>query len=197
MKERPIIFNSEMVRAILDGRKTQTRRPIKFPFRAKQHGVVMSSFGPADSSDSDMASECPYGQPGDRLWVRETWAGGKEIVFHKATDEDRVVTKWKPSIHMPRWASRITLEIVNVRVERVQEIGTNDAIAEGIPQTWGEVVQLGMDSLREAYHRSNHVWDNAKSVENFRWLWDSIYGKGPHAWDKNPWVWVIEFRRVV
>lgn len=171
MKERPIIFNSEMVRAILDGRKTQTRRIIT----ARPPKVI------------DLATvQCKYGQPGDRLWVKETWRGGNdtlENVFYKASDNCALKygfcqCSWKPSIFMPHEFSRITLEIVNVRVERLQDISEKDVIAEGIEEAG---ICFGI--------RKEEVEKHC-----YKLLWDKI--NGPGAWEKNPWVWVIEFKKV-
>lgn len=180
MKERPIIFNAEMVRAIINGRKTQTRRVVKFDWcRSADELLHQASFDPA--------YKCPYGKVGDRLWVRETWDfqalrdgvfniqdfirwGGK--VAYKA-DGGRVVEKWIPSIHMPRWASRITLEITSVRVERLQDISNDDCWAEG------------MSDATNPELKPNRRW--------FSELWESI--NGPGSWHSNPFVWVIEFRK--
>ncbi|WP_444905342.1 hypothetical protein ACJJIU_22225 (plasmid) [Microbulbifer sp. CnH-101-E] len=225
MKERPILFNAEMVRAILDGRKTQTRRLIKpQPFNGANDEEIIKQIGglPAGRSlyqeiNSAWQSrfvdiDCPYGEPGDRLWVRETFGfevrslGGTphEQIVYRASKPDAVrcydcdgmeqPIKWKPSIHMPRWASRITLEITTVRVERIQDISEEDAKAEGLRwhslyREWGGV-ELHPDS------RPNLLqwrwYDNP--IEAFKNLWESINGAG--SWDQNPWVWVIEFRRV-
>lgn len=162
LKERPILMSAPMVRAILEGRKTQTRRVAK------------------------ITSRCPHGVPGDRLWVRETCerrpfcAGSKAICVAYSADGESVLDPvgfdyscwWKrgeklPSIFMPRWASRITLEVTGVRVERVQEINQVDALAEGTQ---------GKHSYAE--------------------LWDSLNAKRGFGWDTNPWVWVLEFKRV-
>ncbi|WP_035601682.1 hypothetical protein, partial [Edwardsiella tarda] len=153
MKERPIIFNDEMVRAILDGRKTMTRRTMKvqptpsktrpgdfsFPSKKLESMVYVSDLAPGNSpiSDSHLFFQeccCPYGQPGDRLWVRETFGDcGVRFVYRADTDDGAAcqVKRWTPSIHMPRWASRITLEITDVRVERLQDITEEEAKAEG------------------------------------------------------------------
>lgn len=241
MKERPIIMSAESVRAILDGRKTQTRRVVKLP----------EGFGPDDVSyfDDDGAGKhllvtvygadgsdimspilrCPFGAPGDRLWVRETFAlesnagidcwdsypppldDDRPILWeededcgrvwtvphYRATDpephligideprddpyDDR--TRWRPSIHMPRWASRLTLELADVRVERLQDItcgGTmlkSDVVREGAPEeVWG-------------CHEAEASW--------FRKAWDTINGKRPGcSWEESPWVWVLTFQRV-
>ena len=203
MKEHPILFSGEMVRAILDGRKTQTRRVIKLqPPEGFRPGFSFftspGEYEIRDNSGHFSIGKIPYGTIGDRLWVRETW--------HKHSDDDDfctgeihyrateicVGTKWIPSIFMPRWASRITLEVVNVRVERVQDICFEDCLSEGC------------DSGFEHYDGScNHIEDGSccqgwhyGSKWNFRYLWDSINAKRGYGWDANPWVWVIEFRRV-
>ena len=220
MKERPILFSGEMVRAILEGRKTQTRRIIKdFPAhhkgdeapQAKQRkpprhpspyfdcycNKPRTEANPRGMSDrwcwwdeyDRMGNgwlKCPFGVPGDRLWVRETWGDGEENncepgVYYRATDpawdEEETGFRWKPSIHMPRWASRITLEVTGVRVERLQDISQSDALAEGVaPDNFGG---------------PNNEWCNA--IGCFRELWESI--NGPGSWAENPWAWVIEFKR--
>lgn len=182
MKERPILFSGPMVRAILEGRKTQTRRiwkPRKNWQDECEDGYSMPHFVDGDGEFHDQP--CPYGQPGDRLWVRETWRvadGGTKYyeyaadrsVLREAVDE-ACCLKWKPSIHMKRAASRITLEVVAVRVERLQEITPGDAVAEGIGHS-----------------------DVDAAVVSYSSLWDRINGRG--SWDANPWVWVVEFRKV-
>ena len=169
IRERPIIFSGEMVRAILDGRKTQTRRVIK-PQR-------------------DYC--CLYGKPGDRLWVRETWClgddlDGNEAIYFRA-DAPPGDYIWSPSIHMHREASRITLEVTDVRVERVQEISADDAEAEGIPT---HVVE---HTFRKCYRGAGER--AAKRIEYFSRLWDNLNAKRGYGWDANPWVWVVAFRR--
>jgi hypothetical protein len=145
----------------------------------------------------------PYGSPGDRLWVRETHRFDgldprlalrsqclDEISYRADMTGDRSCDDcaWRPSIHMPRWASRITLEITGVRVERLNEISILDSHAEGVGGTYGETgIGLGFTGL-------NHEWDNKTAVEQYQWLWESI--NGPRSWDLNPWVWVVEFKRV-
>lgn len=231
MKERPILFSGEMVRAILDGRKTQTRRLIK-PQPEPLYSKVVDHFkyssgenwrldGWYPTSRSGVQGawkpdhyRCPYGISGDRLWVRETWNllecygtefGGAPyewdiyegkipkkkpqspytpgydfphsgmLIGYCATSEDPETDgPWRPSIHMPRWASRITLEVTDVRVERVRSITENAAYAEGI----------GLDP------RLPHP------IAWFRDLWDYLYSSRGLGWDANPWVWVIEFRRI-
>lgn len=190
MKERPILFSGPMVLAILEGRKTQTRRVCKARDEIKVHpnGQVLAHGGFLPEL------VCPYGQPGDRLWVRETFRirGGDEYAYQK--HQGSVVYRegcelidsgpWKPSIFMPRWASRITLEIEAVRVERVQDITEEDALAEGCTRDFGP-------------DGSTH-W-GAGLVEaktNYQVLWESINAKRGFGWGKNPFVWVIQFKRI-
>jgi hypothetical protein len=219
MKERPILFNAAMVRAVLDGSKTQTRRVVKpqpsyCGLEWRSDGVFSSWVDPAlnmDEFSEDGGSyfrKCPYGQPGDRLWVRETWRGVVNIappgsykyaVAHYIPDRehcrrveyaashDADGDPWRPSIHMPRWASRITLEIVSVRVERLQDISEADAKAEGIAKEPDTAHWKNYDpTARWRY------WESA--VQSFRTLWESVYCT--ESWDANPWVWVVEFKRV-
>lgn len=198
MKERGMIFNAEMVRAILDGRKTQTRRPVKFPLIDKNMGCELAGNELAGELAAHNYWNSPYGKPGDRIWVRETFR-----VHSRATDVATLVyrasvrnswteqthrvpvavcnkpatpEKWMPSIHMPRWASRITLEITDVRVERLRGLSEEDAKSEGIIPSAGGVLP---------------GWEYRI---NFRDLWMDIYGTD--NWEANPWVWVIEFKRV-
>ena len=180
MKERPILFSAPMVRALLAGTKTQTRRVLK-------QAQIRSAAMPEPEWRS-VLTLCPYGQPGDQLWVRERWAPRDGLtvinqqrteVFYWADDEGKHWSDgpWKPSIHMPRWASRITLEVTGVRVERLQDISERDAQAEG-------VVEWAINGGSTA----------ALCVDQYRDLWDSINGAG--AWECNPFVWVVEFRRI-
>lgn len=181
MKERPILFSAPMVRAILDGSKTQTRRLCKPANEAALSAVV----GPFDcpelghghfgDEEGDLQFLCPYGQPGDRLWVRETFAEiGARLTYKADTDDGAhcMVKRWIPSIHMPRIDSRILLEIVSVRVERLQDISDQDAMAEGVDAA--------------AYGKSHRY--------GYSRLWEEINGAG--GWAANPWVWVVEFKRV-
>lgn len=196
MKERPILFSAPMVRALLAGTKTQTRRVIK-----PRHLAFFNQDAAAMLSDWN-ERPLPYGKTGDRLWVREShwWFKDEhdhetgyfpptltiDDVAYRADGEDpRKV--WRPSIHMPRWASRITLEITSVRVERLQEISIEDAKAEG---AWGpddSIVQKVAD-----YFGTDIFSANPRKA--FQMLWESI--NGPDSWAANPWVWVIEFRRL-
>lgn len=183
MKERPIIFSTEMVRAILDGRKTQTRRVIKPqpyyegspPWNWKCKQMIWSRCYEA-TLKKEMYIACPYGQVGDRLWVREAFfpIPHTKEVWYKADDVSGNVT-WKPSIHMPRRASRILLEITKIRVERLQEITEEDARAECAPPT--------PDALPSCLY-------------DFRVLWNSLNAKRGYGWETNPWVWCLKFRRI-
>ena len=204
MKERPILFSAPMVRAILDGRKTQTRRIAKVTDKDCKPGMITPLAGFVPRTIANHISYCPYGKPGDRLWVRETFSHDFEHnrYFYKADcDNDGTVPhlingsgigggignaqidKWKPSIHMPRRASRILLEATNVRVERLNAISEKDAIAEGCESHWVSSADDPMNSP-EVYGYS--------AVEDYALLWESINGSG--SWDLNPFVWVIEFR---
>jgi hypothetical protein len=207
MKERGMIFNGEMVRAILDGRKTQTRRIIKqrhlfkpvrgFGFEpdSLNYPVHMPVGTEGEQAITWAKENCPYGNPGDRIWVRETWArynieqDNHDIAYRATTPEDWPKEgRWRPSIHMPRWASRITLEITDVRVERLQSISDRDALAEGLyqlPASGRYCLQPGMQYFGEASHSAQEVYS---------WLWESIYGEG--SWQANPWVWAIKFRQI-
>lgn len=190
MKERSIIFKAEEVRAILAGRKAQARRIVKLPYGADvivQNGKVWK---PA-RVDYEGYVDCPFGQPGDRLWVRESWAVPHTCdhlpprlvpetarIHYLATAPLGGLIK-RPSIHMPRWASRILLEVTGVRVERLQDISEADAQAEGATG------QCPVGNLR--------IYNEAPLAYHFAQIWEQAH---PNTWDQNPWVWVIEFRRV-
>lgn len=188
MKERPILFSAEMVRAIMEGWKTQTRRIVKHQGKGETDEILYfdTTFG------------CQFGNPGDRLWVRETFSAlqpyygpSDEIPdwinyvyradFSEDADPEQWGGKWTPSIFMPREASRIILEITGLRVERLHEITYEDAKAEGM-----ETVYIEYPKGKERI-----VTDPR---DNFAQLWENI--NGPGAWDLNPWVWVIEFKRI-
>jgi hypothetical protein len=195
MKERPILFSAPMVRAILAGTKTQTRRILKPQPELTESGWMQWKDGEcaADCFASVIADDCPYGVPGDRLWVRETWFPTRfdcndlrdQSFIRYAADgtydprRDCVGRAWKPSIHMPRWVSRITLEITRVRVERLQEISEHDAMAEGVTPSISGVA--GEHEPPPKSHRTGFVR-----------LWNEINGN----WLDDPWVWVVEFRRL-
>lgn len=207
MKERQILFSAPMVRAILDGSKTQTRRISK----------VHQSGGRRYVNDNGTARQdvvCPYGQPGDRLWVREACRAeelptGEDGVRYLADDAFNLIddmrsaaVKWLtmhwyrglraatvPPIHMPRWASRIDLLIKSVRVERLQDISEPDCWAEGIAQVDGMLDDLAISNKAR---RMGMSFEDA--APTFAALWESINGAG--SWEANPWVWVVEFERI-
>lgn len=237
MKERPILFSGPMVRAILEGRKTVTRRAIKPIMRSADlqfdlqqeedgswnpyHTFDESRF---DRSGTEHPIKCPYGQPGDRLWVRESWwqagdwqssypeddegswFGSKRIVYsvdglppnesnhcypsglrngHYSAAEPNRIWRHRPSIHMPRWASRILLEITDVRVERLQDISGDQAEAEGVDSAMCRQFLETSPSRHECKEAVIH---------GFAGLWASI--NGDESWNANPWVWVVKFNRV-
>jgi len=224
MKERPMLFNSEMVNAVLSGNKTQTRRVIKDqPYTIEGN---VSVIGGIDTSidilrDKSKVSnfimdncKCPYGKVGDQLYVRETfrcngWATDLATIFYKASKKKsyteiheqfpvegkkqlKVDGKWIPSIHMPRWASRIQLEITDIRVERLNDISAKDALAEGIERT---AAKYCIEPYRNYDHHCMGSGYNKSTPEcSFMTLWESISGEG--SWDLNPWVWVVEFKVV-
>ena len=214
MKERPILFNAPMVRAILANTKTQTRRVVKMPNSLTSNDLTLTrmqdgySDGPRpvfglDDEPNAFSCKNPYGQPGEQLWVRETWRTDARL-DDKAPNEfsgwpvkyeaDSAVLnhgaffgqtdgKTRTSIHMPRWASRITLEVTGVRVETLQDISEADAVAEGCKPIRPELVQDGLI-----------VRPGRSAVEEFRLVWEQIHGGG--SWEKNPFVWVVTFRRI-
>jgi len=204
MKEHPILFSTPMVKALLEGRKTQTRRIIKPQGRAVCFDVAMHKDGSdkwprnLDADEryiSDM--NCPYGKVGDILWVRETWGldyfgyarpwhfkEGIKVeqrdIIYRADDEDRdkrflLDESWKPSIFMPRAACRIRLEIIDIKVERVQNITDEDSLAEGVLM-------------------NQNIFSTGELKEAYKQLWCKI--NGSESWNKNPWVWVIEFKQI-
>lgn len=200
MKERPVLFSGAMVRAILGGHKTQTRRVMKpvceIPDALAWHeetSVGLSFAKPGywranvGGSSYTGRARCPYGVPGDRLWVRETFKlvdGERPEIYYRASDSED--GPWTPSIFMPRHLSRITLDVVNVRVERLQDITEQDSRAEGI--TDGGCLNCGKS---EPCGCSSPKPDARDSYVH---LWESIYGK-VHPWHSNPWVWVVEFTK--
>lgn len=206
MKERPILFNGEMIRAILAGTKTQTRRIAKPPTGAVNPEWFWE-INPAHRENAGLL--CPYGVPGDRLWVRETWKALGDIepcackcpapeVLYAATDAKKWMEtglgNWKPSIFMPRWASRLTLEVTAVRVERVQQITDADAIAEGVGA--GFQMNAGYPDYGAVNADGVCTITMDTAAASFGTLWDSINAKRGFGWDVNPWVWVVEFKRV-
>lgn len=182
-REKPILFSGEMVRAILEGRKTQTRRVVK-PQPGANNRIRITGGNVMNIRDQKISENCPYGQPGDRLWVRETWRPHTPDATAYRADGDGVMDgfrwRWRPSIHMPRWASRILLEVVAVRVERLQDISEHDAIEEGLFST---------GFAAGVCHP--HAQENCRRC-GYKALWNRIIGPG--AWDANPWVWVVEFK---
>lgn len=228
MKERPILFSAPMVRAILAGTKTQTRRAWKLPRGCEWYGE-MGGQQAGWFVDVDPGApwwlhvsecRCPYGQPGDRLWVRETWycddyrvqrgpylkpddldldqARNDGTLIYRASSGDRPYEAeqptWRPAIHMPRWASRITLEVTGVRVERLQDISEADAIAEGI-----ELRRVSESDSRWVRYGRDRSEGLAYSTcgdprESYLSLWEQI--NGPGSWDANPWVWAIDIKRI-
>lgn len=213
MRERPILFNGPMVRAVLNGDKTQTRRAKALDYFSNPEndpagwwcarvdaGVAYMVY---KNSPHERAVKCPYGQPGDRLWVRETWQHANHPfgpyqehtpIFYRAdylddphgpdgelSAEGRY-REWRPSIHMPRAACRLVLEVARVRVERLQAINHMDALAEGV----------GVNPSAAGVTMTTPPGESLPRVM-FRALWEQI--NGPGAWDVNPWVWAVEFRR--
>jgi hypothetical protein len=224
MNELPILFKPEMVKAILEGRKTQTRRVVKHVPALGEPGhwchLIKDSPIPFQRSLGDFRSYCPYGEVGDRLWVREMWqyydwsedgepfiryAADNHAELRRPTEEwaERVESiweelsrndnykidsrardrKWRPSLLMPRWAGRLTLEITDIRLERVQDITEDDAIAEG--------VTVHLDAVM-----AGAVSQDSPARMEFWDLWNSIHKNDGKHWDANPWVWVITFKKI-
>lgn len=187
--ERPMLFSTPMIRALLAGTKSQTRRVVKdtglYAIDAAIHGAETAA-----RERQALASRCPYGQPGHKLWVRETHMDLGACYLYRAdpgAETERALVApgqpWKPAIHMPRTASRITLEVTGVRVERLQDISEADAMAEGIVETCGG---YGLPA-GEHFHA-------ADPRQSYLSLWESI--NGPGSVEANPWLWCVEFRRV-
>lgn len=203
MKEYPILFKGEMVKAILGDRKTQTRRVIP--------NDLMMCLSPEDEPEK-FVEWCKYGAFGDRLWVRETWSpvptSAYNVMVYDPNDPSvgavhragwavaNPGTGWKPSIHMPRWASRITLEITGVRVERVQDICEEDAIAEGIESCTDNLGQIHSNPTRLYMAFPERGGGFFRARDAFECLWDSINAKRGVGWSENPWVWVVTFKRL-
>lgn len=211
MKERPILFQGEMVRAILRtvNPKTQTRRALKvqpidvLPMNDDKRGKEWVGLMTREPEPKGTVFRCKFGQPGDRLWVRETWCDLRDVrtddpglqaiqtgalyradypgdtLFHDDRPEEPI--RWRPSIHMPRHKCRTVLDIVNIRVERLQAITESDAIKEGVTIC---------ERHANGYCAGEYL---PPAVRAYRELWEAINGAG--SWDANPWVWVIEFRR--
>jgi hypothetical protein len=195
--ERPILFSGPMVPAILDGRKTQTRRVIKPQPPVGTRGVYRPFGGELNNwqgARGDLIAwygQCPHGQEGDRLWVRETFTvqpqsaiSSRDLVFYRADVGNTYLDgKWKPSIFMPRWANRILLDVAEVRAQRLQEISEADAAEEGVG-AWFE-------------DHPHPEWDGDPNEyrKGFQELWDAINGNN-HPWSKNPWVWAVTFKKI-
>lgn len=214
MEERPILFSEPMVQAVLEGRKTQTRRLVKPQPTGDTKDLRLKDelqwYMPYDGP----LKQCPYGQVGDRLWVRENWAVHSEVdnLAPRHIDEDRSVFypadeactfpydagcyagRTRPSIHMPRWASRILLEVTDVRVERLQDIRDHDVAAEGCNIPEGAMVSKFCDTVFGSPIASIEPQNEKAYQPHFKELWESINGKG--SWDENPWLWVVEFKVV-
>jgi hypothetical protein len=191
MKERPVIFSGEMIKAILDGRKTMTRRVVKpqpESYGEKDYGSLVNYSWDGYVITNKFVSEkmvefSPYGQPNDRLWVKENFYRDEDTIIY-AVDHDKSAPYLRQMKHlssrfMPKSASRITLEIIDIRVEKLQEINEEDAKKEGAP----------LGGYNDQYG------DERNYVEGFENLWNSINGK-KYPWAINPWVWVVEFRRI-
>lgn len=232
MKERPILFSGEMIRALLAGTKTQTRRVVKqwqIP-KQQEDGTWFAiaqrdpryGFGVSGTTEQECAKQLaqygsPYGNPAAKLWVRETCRAeelesGQDGVRYLADNHFRPINdtpsdafQWMkmnvygkqggtnvPSIHMPRWACRLLLEITGVRVERLQDISEADALAEGVKRSQRAVSSSAAVPCFWDYQRNQPDYRDARS--SFSSLWESINGAG--SWDANPWTWVIEFKKV-
>jgi hypothetical protein len=221
VKERPILFSGPMVQALLAGTKTQTRRAAKHPLAQAAQRILsykgQSEFDCVLPDETGGIILCPYGKPGDRLWVRETWAAHwmyNDVPPNEAhssqpddnqwfaADPDGTVGtcgcpslgyrgKWRPSIFMPRWASRLLLEITAVRCERLQDISEGDAVAEGITGLTkdGQTVKYGVGEPSAEWPWTD--WQ-LTAKEAYSLLWGKI--NGPESWEANPWVWVVEFK---
>jgi hypothetical protein len=211
MKELPIPFTGPMVRALLDDRKGQTRRVVK-PTKCKELGVPLAPCEVAGEVNNGDYRYSPYGEPGDRLWVRETWACHFATNDQKPRDIDPELwsvryfaddfirpakmdgslaqlnqcTKRRPGMFMPRWASRVTLEVTGVRVERLQDITRADAKAEGLKHVTDGGTPYGVPGMANTWFADPRL--------SYRALWETI--NGPGSWEANPWVWVVEFRRL-
>lgn len=239
VRERPILFSGPMVRAILDGSKSQTRRVVRLPAdvspdlaKAARYADRLAELrrgfpnGPESAFPRILGPEyggqrlvcnlvgdvglhvapCPYGEPGDRLWVRETWSwvtgNGRRYVYRAdGTPRDRTYGNvisgmvWKPSIFMPRHLCRLVLELSDVRVERVQDITEADAHAEGFCDSTTPVPEL--DGEIGGRFRISGATLSSTAAGNFAETWDSLNAKRGYGWDANPWVWVLSFRRIV
>lgn len=189
MKSRPILFSAPMVRALLAGTKSQTRRALKqqpidiLPLRGKKRGVEWVTLEQREPEARGRMVRCRYGVPGDLLWVRETWCPSAPATFYRASAEALPAGgRWHPSIHMPRWASRITLRITNVRIQRLHELSVRDAMAEGI-------FKVG-----KRWEAEGICATPVGPIDCYRAVWEYVNGRG--SWALNPWVWALTFERV-
>lgn len=246
MKERPLLMSAPMALAVLEGRKSQTRRVMNpqpsegfSPSACESYEPIVINkngeqepggaiFGCCDLYGEDEGYKCPHGQPGERLWCKETYChltdpvSGIRTCYYKSTDEPPALcddegfglyrkdgserSPWRSSIYMPRWASRLTLEIISVRVERVTEISNADAFSEGIEsEVWDQSLSCRDYSKPDAWFNNWGVENNAHltyvesdqiGIASFRTLWDSINAKRGFGWETGCWCWVIEFRRI-
>jgi len=227
-KEHPILFSREMVKAILDGRKTQTRRVIKTQPVPDPDGTKYSKSGYWRRSTyhqsmitiENMICACPYGKVGDRLWVREGWQAGIEWDAEKPSEIDPLCGgndihyladgfrlndedgwgKLRSPLFMPKWAARLWLEITGIRVERVQEISEEDAIAEGVGHREGPILRMDNTDGPTIRHYRDYMEINFHSyrfdtaINSFWTLWNFLNIKCGYGWEQNPWLWVIEFK---
>lgn len=203
MAIKPILFNTEMVRAILDRRKTCTRRVIKLP--ENMDGIPVGKGGDSSNPLGFMYPGCikrPQYQPGDILYVRETWKKAPNGYYYYEDwqrNDIADVTKWKPSIHMPKEAARIWLKVTDVRVERLQEMKPVDVIKEGAyPDCWDCLNTYGESGSQCCYGTEEQCSQCDEVMMEWEKLWNSTIKKSNldrYGWDANPWVWVIEFER--
>ena len=215
--EKPILFSTEMVKAILAGKKTMTRRVVKSIGNEMHYKQLLGDWVlseppeikdgvlhwelQTDVDDSRMfKTKCPYGQVGDILWVRETFCyddfdNGGETIYFKADYTEKeakelftdLELKWKPSIFMPRYAAKLFLKVTNIRVERLQDITEEDAMDEGVKDPY--------DYQHPDYYEQSHLRGVEINKCAFAGLWDSINAKRGYGWELNNWVWVVEFER--
>lgn len=207
-KERPILFSTEMVQAILNGRKTMTRRIIKPQPIVKKNGWfhwgTKYSCSPTADKNLVMPDDCPYGKIGDILYVKETYlhrSGAYEYkaspgVFMKTQNigPTLMITKWKPSLFMPKSAARIFLEITDIKVERLNDISEEDSIREGVEVYKKNYCLAGSGVTYKKYGKIEDCIAYSQARNSFRSLWKLINGE--QSWNDNPWVWVIEFKRI-
>lgn len=203
MEIKPILFNSEMVRAILDGRKSCTRRLVKFfsGENPRWTGYIKDGLMLYNGKNEPCIRKAPY-QPGDTLYVRETWKKAPNGYYYYEDwqrGDIADITKWKPSIHMPKEAARIWLKVTNVRVERLQEMKPVDVIKEGAyPDCWDCLNTYGESGSQCCYRTEEQCSQCDEVMMEWEKLWNSTIKKSDldrYGWDANPWVWVIEFER--